>query len=265
MEHGSGKFRTAMLMIAASFVVVAAICVFAITGSKHTQREGIVLPPPDWRPGDSQNAQDESSFVSVSPENVADVIRQMQRPAFYHQVLTLTHRFDGTASQQTVHIWTSRQIQRIVTEQDGRSRNILTDGQTAYLWYRDEPGNVKSVSLPENVSADDLAGIATYETVCDLPTEDILSAEYLYSPEVGEFPCLHVAAETDGITDEFRIDLETGLLRSSAVIEDQELFLEMEQTELQILDESDEALLSQMLLPNGTDPFATASEKMQPE
>ena len=131
---------------------------------------------------------------------------------------------------------------------------------TAYLWYRDETWRVESVALPEGVSPDDLAGILTYESIADIPAGEVRAAEYVLLAEQNAAPCLYVEAQGEkGPANRFWVDLATGLLCLADCAMDGSEIYRLEQTGLSVLESFDEELHRQMLLPNGTDPFATAS------
>lgn len=265
MENRNGKFRTLVLIITAALLVVLAISLVAFFGNRESDRNGITLPPEGWQSAEEALTPGEG-FVTVTTDNAAQIVENLKRPEYYHQTLLQTTTANTSSARQTTDIWAYGDVWKIVTTGGGQTRHILTDGVTAYLWYRDETWRVESVTLPEGVSPDDLAGILTYESIADIPAGEIRAAEYVLLSEQNGAPCLYVEAKgTDGTANRFWVDLATGLLCLADCSMDGSEIYRLEQTGLSLLESTDEELLRQMLLPNGTDPFTTASAKTPQE
>lgn len=256
MENRNGKIRTLILIITAALFVVSAIALLAFLGSRDADWPKIALPPEGWQSGDSSLLPGDG-FVTVTTENAGQVVENLKRPDYYHHILAQTTTADSAAGRQTTDIWFFDGVWKIITTTDGQTRHVLTDGKSAYLWYRDESWRVESVVLPEGISPDDLAGILTYESIVDIPAEEIVAAEYVLLTEQSSAPCLYVETQYgEGSANRFWVDLATGLLcRADCFLDGTESY-HLEQTGLSILEQTDENLLRQMLLPDGTDPFS---------
>lgn len=261
MKNRNGNIRTLLLMVVAALFVVSAIGVFAFLGSRGGNRHGITLPPNDWQSPEITNGSEEG-FVTVTPENAPQIVENLVRPTNYHQSLRLTSLSNGNSGGQMTEIWAREGIWKIITRDGTQVRHILTDGKMAWLWYRDEPWRVETNELPQDISVDDLTGIPTYESIIDIPTSEILEAAYAPLSDAGNAPCLYVLSVNDsGYSTRYWVDLSTGLLtRADCRMEDAEIY-RMEQTGLSVLEKDDETLAEQMLLPDGTNPFATAAAK----
>lgn len=266
MENRNGRFRTLILMITAALFVVLGISVVAFLSSREGSRDAITLPPEGWQPSDEMNASAGEGFVTVTKENAGQVVLDLKRPDCYHQTLSQTTSSDAASGHEITEIWVCGGVQKIVTTSGGQKRHILTDGKTAYLWYQDENWRVDSVTLPEGVTPDDLSGVLTYESIADIPPEEIREAAYQVLTELSDAPCLYVASENGaGVTTRFWVDLSTGLLcRAESLLSDSRVYL-LEQTGLSVLAQNDAALQKQMLLPDGTQPLFTASEETPQE
>ena len=266
MENRNGNLRTLILMIAAALFVVAAIALAAFLGSRESGHQGIVLPPDGWQqPGSSEHATDEG-FVAVTPENAPQLVEALQRPVYYHQTLQQKTVSNGSSEVQMTEIWSCDDVLKIVQTAGGQTKHILTDGETAYLWYRDESWRVETVSLPDGVTPDDLSGVLTYETIVTMDEDEILEAAYVPLTTQENAPCLYVAEENDaGIETRYWVDLASGLLTQAECLLEEKTVYTLEQTGLSILQQDDESLRQQMCLPDGTDPFSTASVKTPQE
>lgn len=265
MGNRNGRFRTLLLMITAALFVVLTIALVAFFSSRESDRTGIILPPEGWQATEGALTSEEG-FITVTTDNAARVVENLKRPEYYHQTLLQTTTANSSSSRQTTDIWACGDVWKIVTSADGQTRHILTDGVTAYLWYRDETWRVESVTLPEGVSPDDLAGILTYESIVTIPAGELRAAEYVLLAEQNGAPCLYVEAKgAEKTSDRFWVDLATGLLCLADCSVDGSVVYRLEQTGLAVLESTDESLLRQMLLPNGTDPFTTASAKTPQE
>lgn len=95
---------------------------------------------------------------------------------------------------------------------DGQVRHTITDGEITYIWY----GSESSVySAPAgDITPDDEQAIPTYETILDLPVEDIAAADYR---SVSDVNCIYVETVQDpeGYTQRYWVSVETGLLVAS--------------------------------------------------
>lgn len=260
MDKRNGKIRTPVLMITAALFVALTISLVAFFSNRDANRTSITLPPENWQ-GAETTTSSEEGFVTVTAENAALVVENLKRPEYYHQTLLQVTAAETASARQTTELWVCGDVCKLITSVGGQTRHILTDGSTAYLWYRDETWNVESVALPQGVSIDDLAGILTYESIADIPVEEIAAAQYLQLTEQGGAPCLYVEAKEQGGVKRFWVDLATGLLCLADCTADGSESYRIEQTGLSVLESDDEALLRQMLLPDGSDPFATVSGK----
>ncbi|MBQ7565899.1 MAG: hypothetical protein IJT18_02165, partial [Oscillospiraceae bacterium] len=198
------------------------------------------------------------AFAAVTPENVPALVKSMARPARYHQTLTVEVFSGDDVGTQTVELWEADGVRKIRTAEGDRVRHILTNGETAWLWYGDDTRNVREIALPGDVTVDDLSGIPTYETLAQLPPDAFTEARY-EAPETPDgAPCLYV--ETAGETAARHwVDLSTGLLRQTELRRGDTLILRLRQTELELPDADDAALARAMRLPDGQ--TVTAAEE----
>lgn len=261
MERKKKSLRTVFYMISAALLVVVLIGVLAALDRRNQDRGGITLPPADAAVSQGQpETPAGESFVEVTPENAPAVAASLHRPGSYHQTLQIEYFSDGVnSSRTTVEFWASGEVTRITSREAGGTRNILTDGKTAHVWYADDAWNVETVELTEDMTADALAGFPTYETVISMPTDQIRTAEYTVLSGDTAIPCLLVKAATaEHITTGCWIDLSTGLLRRAEGTYGDEPVYTVQQTALELPEQGNEAFGAMFRLPNGKTPFPIA-------
>lgn len=263
MKKASRKTQTLLFVLAAAVLIVVLIGLLAAAGARRSVHTGITLPEQGSVPREPEISADPvEGFLSVTPENAPAVAATLSRPEAYHQILEAKFSSGTVQGVQTVELWVRGSVRRISVTENGETRCILTDGRAAYVWYADSPLRIEAVTLPEGVSADDLSGILTYETVVALPPDRMVEASYLQLAELSQRPCLYLCASQENDADlRCWVDLSTGLLCKAGIGSADDLRYELTQTGLEIVQYSDENLATQLLLPNGVRPFApTASE-----
>jgi len=261
MKNKDGSGRMLFLMISASFLVVAVIALISYFATRQSERTGITLPPASAvRPEDETIDMTGEGFVSVSPQNAATVVKTLRRPETYHQVLYKQIVSEDSTGIFSVHLWVNGDVCKLVLLESGQIRHILTNGSLVYIWYEDAADEIVSLELPSGISLDDLSGIPTYETIVELAPENIQDADYRQLAEQADAPCLYVrSSEPDGAAMSLWVDLSSGLLCKAEYIQDGKLRYSLHQSDLVVLDTSDAGVNQQLLLPDGSDPFVTAS------
>lgn len=262
MKRRNGKLRSLLWMIAAALLLVALIGALVTVDLRSRSRGGITLPEPGSSAADPGTESAVEGFAIVTTDNAPGLVASMERPVRYHQTVaveTVSGDRTGTAAAE---IWVSGSVWKIQQTERGQTRHILTDGETAYLWYGDDTRNVRSVMLPPDLGPDDLMGQPTYETIAGLPAGAVAEARYVTPEDLDGAPCLYAAADEGQIRTEYWVDLSTGLLRRAEIRKDGETIRRLEQSGLELPAADDAALLRAMQLPGGTAPF-TAEEETQ--
>ena len=263
MKKAPKKTHTLLFVLAAAVLIAVLIGLLAAAAARRSVHTGITLPEQGSAPREPEISADPvEGFLTVTPENAPAVAATLSRPEAYHQLLEAKFSSGAVQGRQTVELWVRGNVRRISVTENGETRCILTDGRSAYVWYADSPRQIEAVTLPEGVSADDLSGVLTYETVVALPPERMLEASYLQLAELSQRPCLYLCASQENDA-ELRcwVDLATGLLCKAGIGSADDLRYELTQTGLEIVRFSDEDLATQLRLPDGVSPFdTTASE-----
>jgi len=146
--------------------------------------------------------------VSVNPENVAEVIATLTRPAAYTHSALVELRDGGIISTAQVFHAVRGDVSAAVRYTDGSETHAVRTGETVYLWGTGADLTQYPVG---DFSADALAGFPTYEVVCTLDASSVTAAAYtLYEG----FSCIFFTtydAEL-GLTCDYYVDIASGLL-----------------------------------------------------
>lgn len=176
-------------------------------------------------PSGSGSQSERYQQVSVNPRTAPAVVATLARPDSYYRELTVETFWDGGSSSIPVQVWAdggwthSRQVRP-----SGVIRHDLTGEDTLYYWYE---GSSLYETAPADERSSDLAQhIPTYETVVELPPEEITAAGYELR---GELPCIFVEVRSEGSPLVYRywVSVDSGLLVSAETLEDGDLIYRM--------------------------------------
>ncbi|MBQ5749653.1 MAG: hypothetical protein IIV87_05790 [Oscillospiraceae bacterium] len=244
-------------------IILGAVClVLALLGllffqHGRSQNAHTIVLPDDAVSQPSDLQMTDTGFAEVNRTNVQKIIQTLARPSAYRQALEITTHSGDFTRTQTVETWRSGTLLRAQFIFGEEVKNILTDGQTLYIWYQGENVPV-SLRLDGTVSPDDLIGIPTYETILSLPIQRITEASFAPLADDNTHMCVYVASQQDGLRHNYWISLQSGLLCSQNVIDGDETVYSLTQTDLEVLADADEAFAGIFQLPDGTQPFAKA-------
>lgn len=257
MKEHNQALRTAAIVAGVVLAVTVLLLVIFLGGDAQENQQTITLPETPAAPAeDEQPAEPEQSlFAEITHENVQDVLRSLARPSSYHQTLTVLTYAGQSRRQQQVDLWRSGELLRADVSEDSGVKSILTDGKTLYLWY---DGDETALTLPlrEGVRAEDLIGIPTDETILSIDPAQIEGADFVTLEEQSQLACIFVSFVSDGCTQYYWIDVQSGLLCRQTILQDDSPLYTMQQGQLDILAEGDEALADAFCLPDGSEPFA---------
>jgi len=248
-KEPNGAKSAGTAIVAALFVTCAIIFVF-LTSQRDNNRDGIVLPenPLSELPTTEENIEPEALFVFVEPENVKAVLETMTRPAAYYQKISIETFWNGGSGVKQVEIWRSGQVYKAVITDQSTTRNVLTNGESVWIWY-DRDNQAVEVQAHENITTDDLLGIPTYETVLDLDVKNIVEAQLVTPEDLGS--CLYVEVQQSGQLERYWIDSDTQLLVRSETVLEGEITYALGQLELELLSVQDEQFRDIFMTPDG--------------
>ena len=252
--------RSAGIVVAATLLVVCLLVVVVMVSIRGGTRDGITLPEANGTTESDQTpVSEESPFLEVDRENVQAVLETMERPAAYHQVLTVTNLWESGSSETKVELWRSGNLIRTQRTAGNRVENLMTDGTTVWIWYDGET-SAKALTPEESVSFDDLTGIPTYETLAAIPEESILSAGFVTLEQSDSPNCLYVAVVDGEYEDRYWVDVNNQLIcRADTLLDDTQTY-QLRQVSCQTMSPEDTALRNIVQLPDGTALMAATGE-----
>ena len=204
-----------VLLLAGTMVASFGRSLFAL----HTPE--VVLPDASAAQDDPSGSGSPSELyqqVAVSPQTAPGVVATLARPDSYYRELTVETLWEGGSSATQVQVWTdggwthSRQVRP-----SGVIRHDLTGEDMLYYWYE---GSARYETAPADERSSDLAQhIPTYETVVDLPPEEITAAGYVLR---GELLCIFVEVQPEDspLVYQYWVSVDSGLLVSAETLEE---------------------------------------------
>ena len=258
MEKHRQALRTAIIVAAVVLAVTVLLVVLFFGGSRQEAYEPITLPEapvttPEEEPQPAES--DQTPFAVVTRENVQDVLRSLAMPSSYHQKLVIITYAGSSSRQQQADIWRSGDLLRADLSDDYGVKSILTDGKTLYLWY---DGDETAISMPlrTGISAEELLGVPTNETVLTLDPSQIEETDFVTLQDQSQFACIYVSFSSGGCTQSVWVDVASGLLCRQTVLQGDTQLYTLQQIQLELLIDGDETLSGAFCLPDGTEPFA---------
>ena len=203
--------------ITAGFIVLVVRVLILMFSNSLRRSSHITLPEEGSSPGQAEDTNasggDALTVIAVTPETVQTAIETLTRPRQYSRVIRVEQLWDGgSGSFETTVTVSGRWTRTDRSLSDGQVRHTITDGEITYIWY----GSESSVySAPAgDITPDDEQAIPTYESILDLPVEDIAAADYR---SVSDVNCIYVETVQDpeGYTQRYWVSVETGLLVAS--------------------------------------------------
>ena len=212
-----------------SFIILAVLVVGMMLMNTMHHPRNITLPDTTVRTDqvidNTDQADDTLTVVKISPENVQSAIATLSRPETYSRTITV-EQFWGESSgsyEVTTAVyegWTRTDR----TMPDGRIRHSISGSDAVYVWYNNEK-DIYTGKLGE-ISADNEQSIPTYEEILDLPTDEIIVADYR---SVSDVNCIYVesASPNGERTLRYWVSVDTGLLVAAEKLVEQETVYRM--------------------------------------
>ena len=191
--------RTALAAVIILVVLAAVLYSFSMNLFGPTPE--LVLPDPDATASTGPSAEPSGGqggvLVEVSPQTVQSLIASLSRYESYSRTAAVEY-FDGGQSVGTAsaRVWADGGwIRTDVTLASGRVEHaILGDGRL-WLWYDRESTVYQGPA--EDLSADLIQRVPTYEDVLALDKQSISAAGYVERYWISETSGLLMAAETE--------------------------------------------------------------------
>lgn len=255
---------------AAVIVVVVLLILLFITQTPSAGQESIVLPPAQEAPSLESEApsqedaeEDDGSYFEVTNDNVVMALQTLNRPAAYHQSYTVTVGSDTVQASRNVDFWVNGQFLHAEISDEHQTRSVISDGNTAYIWYETDDDFV-SVSLSSGTTIEDILGLPAFDSYLTLKPDMVVDSDYLVL-EDPSVQCIFVCTQDESFgTSRYWINLDNGLLYQSDVLENSNQVYSIRQTFFETLAMEDESFRDRFLLPDGSAPFIAAREMPQP-
>lgn len=206
-----------MNRVAIGFIILVVMVLVLMFSNSLRRSSRITLPAEnstsEQTDPDASAGEDALTVIAVTPETVQTAIATLARPEQYSRAIRVEQVWSGgSGSFETTVTVSGRWTRTDRTLSDGQVRHTITDGETTYIWYNSE-STVYSGPAGE-ITPDDEQAIPTYETILELPVEDIAAADYR---SVSDVNCIYVetAEDPDGYTQRYWVGVETGLLVAS--------------------------------------------------
>lgn len=250
------KKKKLWIVVAAAALIVVVLVILSLTQNLRDSKENRIQLPTDTAADSAQTEFDTSSrFAEITPDNVQTIIEGLARPLHYHQVLEIAAEFDSVSRTQSVEVWKTGEIYRISSEEPSGTRNILTDGQTLYLWY-DGDSAASQISLDSSIIADDLIGVPTYEDILSTPKEQIEEANFVVLAEPDNTSCVFICTAQEDASEYYWVSLSSGLLCKQTSLYQNAPLRTVKQTALEVYAEEQSFPEAPFTLPDGSLPFA---------
>ena len=246
-------------------LALALVLAALMLGGSLTRTTHITLPPSnpprDPSGGDGASGADALMVVEITPETVQAAIRSLSRPESYGRNMTIEYLWEGGGG--TLELYTI--VRGPWTRVDrglpgGQTRISITNGRETYIWYGYDSG-AEVLTVPAgDISADAEQSIPTYEEILNLPTEEILLADYR---PLDALTCIYVETAEDaaGYATRYWVSVENGLLVQAERLLGEEPVYRM--TSLYV--DQTEYDASRFTLPDGTVLLdAPTAEPMEP-
>ena len=197
-------------------VLLMVVLVLLVWGGRR-QSGQIVLPEiQSDGAGVGEGSRDSLNTVSISPETVGAAVSvlSLSRPTAYSREQVVETFWSGGSGKSVTQVYVSGDSTRLDTVlPDGGVRHTLVragEPPAAGVWYDEETDWVRLADL----SADQAGRMPTYETVRDLPAEDIALADYR---EAYGGWCVYVETRDagDGYQDRYWVSVDSGLLAAA--------------------------------------------------
>ena len=256
--------KSVLAVSVALVLVVALVLGFVLFRPEHEQ-EGIVLPTAGGEPAADMAPMEpeEASFLTITTENVRSALASLSRPTHYNQCYEVVVGVDEVRAARTVELWVNGDLIHAEIRSDSAIKHVLTNGETAWIWYDTDPIPV-SITLNASVQTEDLLGLPGFDYLQALLDIPVVEADYLLLQEP-QTQCIYVCAQTAASeTDRWWINLENGLLYRADALEHSQMVYEVRQTYYAQLAEGDETYTGKFLLPDGSDPFTETEETPLP-
>lgn len=257
------KSNRPIFIVSMALIAVVAILVAVFLLRPASNQDGIVLPDPqqDSIPDQQPQTEAESGFLVLNTGNVVSALEALTKPQYYHQSFTVIVTAGRYTASKQADVWVNGGLIHAEIRSGTQTKSLLSDGETVWIWYDTDLQPI-CLTLEATVTLEDLLGLPSFDFLESLRNAEIVDASYELLEE--EQRCVYVCTQNDIQVNRYWIDLDSGLLCRSDVLEDSTLVYEVNQTDFDRLAPGDQAFTGRFCLPDGTEPFTVEREMRQP-
>lgn len=251
----SKRVRFITLLGSLLILVIIGISMLLTYVSKDTREFSLPESASGTTYDDSSRTTDDGlNRVSVTLDNVQDVIASLKRPDSYSRRLKIEIFSTQKTAAYELDISVLRGDEAVHAAGPGTNKNIVLAGDKLYIWY-DGDKNYYEGSIGEDESlaqlADEYQMMLTYEDVLELDKNSIKDANYM---DVNGENCIYVRCVSKLLNyiREYYISTESGLLIKTEEWDGVTLIYRMTASDFK----SDVPEVSEFTLPDGTIPVS---------
>ena len=213
--------RTALAVVIIAVVLAAVLYSFSL--NLFAQTPELVLADPNvdrsTGPGGEHTGGQSGLMVEVSTKTVQSLIASLTRYESYSSSITVEYYDNGQAvGTVSAQVWAEfGWIRTDLTLSSGRVEHTIVGNGQLWLWYDSETAVYSGPA--EDLSADLLQRLPTYEAVLALDQNSITAASYV---ERDGLPCVFVEAVTPELNyvERYWISESSGLLMAAETEKD---------------------------------------------
>ncbi len=258
------KNNRAVLVVTLSLVAVMAVLLAVFMLRSHQGQQGIVLPTvqKDSVTDTQPESETMAEFLELSTDNVLPALRSLSRPRYYHQSFDITLLGTSFQASRQVELWYNGGLIHAELRTQNQVKSVFTDGETVWIWYDSDLTPI-CLTLDSSVTLEDLLGLPAFDYLDTLEEETIVDAGY-ETPDEDGHKLVFVCTKDASTARRYWVDLDSGLLCRSDVLEDSQQVYLMTQTAFDRLAPGDQAFSGRFCLPDGSEPFIVEREMQQP-
>lgn len=247
-EKNNAVKRVIPVIIIVILVAVGLVLTYVL--SNNDSDTEIVLPSPtaSVETEHTSETKQPDTLLSVSPENVKDVLSTVNRPSSYRRTVEINTISDDLVSTQTAEIWVRDSSQHFEISSNFEKRYVVINDGSVSIWYDGEEG-IHSFKENQYFSSDDLLGIPTYEDVLSLDSSLITSADYVTGNDGASYLYVEFVSVDGFYQYRYWVSLETGLLSEAVTLSEGDTVYSMKETFMQQLPATDSEFDNKFVTP----------------
>ncbi len=211
-------------------VVILFLLVISIVGfNKTTAEVHFADPGENSAPVDSGDGitseGDGLVYISLDKENFSYALETLEKPESYSGSYSVELFWLGGSEKYSVNAFVRGELIHVSSTGSSFTKDVILTGKNYYIWYSDGSALIngeRGEVLRKEEIEDAVLMSGSYKKLSELPSEDIIKAEYT---AYGSEYCIHISANEGelGYRHEYYISLDTGLLLLNEIYDGSEI------------------------------------------